>query len=112
LFEALLLGHLAALGGGLCGNIIGPNTIVQYSNIFMRMSYIECDPYIQVLSYLTTTVEVPFSSFVASLLQAVMVHQGLAPLASCFVITDKEMARGVPINLVGPENPDQRRVFE
>jgi hypothetical protein len=48
LFGALPLDHLAALGGGgLCGSLIGPNTMVQYGE---RMGHIETGPSFQVHS--------------------------------------------------------------
>lgn len=40
--------HLRDAGGGNFYNLIGPNTLIGFNNVLLRLSHIEMDPFIQV----------------------------------------------------------------
>lgn len=107
-FKESIHTHLGNFGGGSFGNLIGPNTMGQYSFILFLLRDIESDPYMQVQINVQCVISIAALMSIL-LLQALAVHIG-RPLAICAMIMDRSGA--VSRLPIPPPNPPLVRVFE
>jgi hypothetical protein len=91
-FKQSFITHLASFGsGGTWGEILcGPNTLMQYTAMCVKLGEIQVSPWFQ-------------ATAAAAVLAAPVASVPL--LADFAAVTDRTLARGTPMNLVAPAAP-------